>query len=107
MYNDGRYHFFGLDFNGSHSAVHGQHVIAQATFLNDALRAIQDVDPPHYDGFTLSACFSDVICCLLIAASRLCRHPGGGAQHGRHRRADRHGAGQSPRLRRQQPYFAQ
>ena len=40
MHSNGRYQFFGLDFNGSRSGLHGSYILAQAAFMNDALRTI-------------------------------------------------------------------
>ena len=45
MHNsEGRYRYFALDFKGSRSGLHGSHILAQAAFLNDALRAILETD---------------------------------------------------------------
>lgn len=40
MHNDGTFQYFALDFGHSRAAFHGSLIVAQAEFLNEALKAI-------------------------------------------------------------------
>lgn len=40
MHNDGTFQYFALDFGHTRAAIHGSVVLAQAEFLNEALKTI-------------------------------------------------------------------
>lgn len=106
MHNNGRFHFYGLDFNGSRSALHGGYVLAQAVFFNDALRAIQDLDPLNNLGIAIIYIVEHVFM-YKSNTDVLLRHPCGCPQHGRYRCPQWYGDGQPSVLRRQQLDSAQ
>jgi hypothetical protein len=40
MHNNGSFQYFALDFGHTKAALHGSHLLAQAEFMNEALKAI-------------------------------------------------------------------